>query len=209
MRLKFRKPSPAMIVALLALAVALAGTAYATIPDSNGAIHGCYSNSDGSLRIVDESATCGAAETAIAWNQAGSGSAIPRLTAKNGIIPPGATGFVFQVPSGFRGLLSCTSVDSNTKDITYKTVNGSQTVELIGGFFAGSKAERQLGPGQSLSYTRHTNLGAGTPAFVFPFTSISGWGSSGAVAHVDVAVKIGHDCSISYYSHSLSTFSTG
>ena len=48
------------------------GVAYATIPDSAGVIHGCYSKS-GSLRVIDPSKSqhCAAAETPIQWNQTG------------------------------------------------------------------------------------------------------------------------------------------
>ncbi len=62
---------------LLALAFVLvaiaAGTAYATIPDAGGVIHGCYLTKDGTLRVIDPSAggACTSKETAIAWNQQG------------------------------------------------------------------------------------------------------------------------------------------
>jgi len=53
------------------LAVA-AGVAYATIPGSNGVIHGCY-NKAGILRVIDTSGgeACAAGETALEWNQEG------------------------------------------------------------------------------------------------------------------------------------------
>ena len=53
------------------LAVA-AGVAYATIPGSNGVIHGCY-NKAGVLRVIDVSdgTACVAGETALEWNQQG------------------------------------------------------------------------------------------------------------------------------------------
>jgi hypothetical protein len=51
---------------------ALAGTAYATIPAGDGAIHGCYAKSGGTLRVVDASVTnCTAGETALDWSQQG------------------------------------------------------------------------------------------------------------------------------------------
>lgn len=46
----------------------------ASIPDNNGVIHGCYSNRDGTLRVIDTDAggTCTAGkEAALNWNQAG------------------------------------------------------------------------------------------------------------------------------------------
>ena len=33
------------------------GIAYATIPDANGVIHGCYQKSGGALRVLDDSVT--------------------------------------------------------------------------------------------------------------------------------------------------------
>ena len=52
---------------------ALAGVAYATIPDSGGVIHGCYLKAVGSLRVIDPGAGqhCTKAETPISWNQTG------------------------------------------------------------------------------------------------------------------------------------------
>lgn len=47
--------------------------AYASIPDANGVVHGCYKTSNGSLRVIDSpSVQCDPRnETAISWNQAG------------------------------------------------------------------------------------------------------------------------------------------
>lgn len=48
------------------------GVALATIPDSNGVLHGCYQKSSGNLRIIDTSvANCRPSETAISWNATG------------------------------------------------------------------------------------------------------------------------------------------
>lgn len=64
-----------IIPAALAAAVVLAGggAALATIPDSGGVIHGCYSAKDGTLRVIDTDAgqTCAKGETALSWNQQG------------------------------------------------------------------------------------------------------------------------------------------
>jgi hypothetical protein len=37
------------------IGLAAAGIAYASIPDANGVIHGCYSKDNGSLRAIDPS----------------------------------------------------------------------------------------------------------------------------------------------------------
>jgi hypothetical protein len=71
MRRIFRyRPSPATAIALTALAVALGGVAYATIPDSSGTIHGCF-KSNGNLRVVESAGDCRNGENALAWNQQG------------------------------------------------------------------------------------------------------------------------------------------
>jgi len=46
---------------------------YASIPDSNGVIHGCYKKSGGTLRVIDDATSqCDArAEIPIMWNQTG------------------------------------------------------------------------------------------------------------------------------------------
>jgi hypothetical protein len=49
-----------------------AGVAYATIPDANGVIHGCYTKSTGTIRIIDNSVTdCKQGETSVQWNVSG------------------------------------------------------------------------------------------------------------------------------------------
>jgi hypothetical protein len=65
------RPTPALIVAIAALAVALGGAAYAAIP-GNGVIHGCY-NSGGNLKVIDTATapSCPKGYTALTWNQRG------------------------------------------------------------------------------------------------------------------------------------------
>jgi hypothetical protein len=65
--------SPALVVAIVALAISLGGVAYATIPDSSGTIHGCYLDKIGTLRVIDQSSGqhCTSLETPIQWNQTG------------------------------------------------------------------------------------------------------------------------------------------
>jgi hypothetical protein len=61
-------------VAAIGLAATAGGIAYASIPDSGGAIHGCYASKDGALRVIDPGAgeTCDTRrETALDWNQTG------------------------------------------------------------------------------------------------------------------------------------------
>jgi hypothetical protein len=63
------------LTALVAVVVGLAagGIAYASIPDANGVIHGCYQKVNGQLRVIDtdKGGKCLASEAALNWNQTG------------------------------------------------------------------------------------------------------------------------------------------
>jgi hypothetical protein len=61
-----------MAAAIVACGVVAGGLVLATIPDSNGVIHGCYLKSGGTVRVIDSSVTnCKAGETAISWSVQG------------------------------------------------------------------------------------------------------------------------------------------
>lgn len=66
-------PRKRIALAALAAAAVVAGAAYATIPDGDGTIHGCYANKGGALRVVDLSTneSCRPFETPIEWNEQG------------------------------------------------------------------------------------------------------------------------------------------
>jgi hypothetical protein len=50
----------------------LGGVAWATIPDSGGAVNGCFQKVHGTLRVIDTTTeTCSNAELPISWNQKG------------------------------------------------------------------------------------------------------------------------------------------
>src|SRR5581483_2006916 len=70
-----RSMSRALIsVAAVVAVLAASGIAYATIPDANGVIHGCYATKDGSLRVVDTGSggACDAKkEKPLDWNRSG------------------------------------------------------------------------------------------------------------------------------------------
>jgi hypothetical protein len=61
-----------MVIAGAAL-ILLGALAYATIPDTNGIIHGCYKKSGGTLRVIDDTVSqCDSrAEIPIQWSQTG------------------------------------------------------------------------------------------------------------------------------------------
>src|SRR6266567_4400579 len=65
-----------IITAAVALAVVISGgaIAYASIPDSAGVIHGCYTVKGGALRVIDtaKGQTCASGQHGLNWNQKGS-----------------------------------------------------------------------------------------------------------------------------------------
>ena len=71
-----RKKTFAFLAAGTLLAgVVGAGIAYASIPATDGTIHGCYSSDTlgtGDLYVIDDAATCPSGYTALNWNQEGS-----------------------------------------------------------------------------------------------------------------------------------------
>ena len=73
MRRMLHRPALGALAVVGALLLA-GGVAYATVPDGNGVIHGCYATKDGSLRVIDPGAgqSCDTKrETALDWNQTG------------------------------------------------------------------------------------------------------------------------------------------
>jgi hypothetical protein len=64
-----------VVAAAAAVAVAITGgaIAYASIPDANGVIHGCYTVKGGSLRVIDtaKGQTCATGQHSLNWNQKG------------------------------------------------------------------------------------------------------------------------------------------
>ena len=103
---KFRL-SPALIVAIDAVAVALGGVAYATIPDSGGVIRGCY-DGGGNLKVIDtgKGQSCAKGFTPLNWNQQGpkgdtgaQGPAGPKGDAGATGPPSGAEGLVVTDPN--------------------------------------------------------------------------------------------------------------
>ncbi len=66
-------PSPALVLASVALAVALGGAAWAAIPTAEGVIHGCYNKRSGQLRVINTAAhaRCGRKEAELNWEEFG------------------------------------------------------------------------------------------------------------------------------------------
>ena len=68
---RFRRPSPATVIAIAALVVATTGVAIGSFAPKNGKITACYSKRTGALRLVDAKKKCRKGEQRIAWNQKG------------------------------------------------------------------------------------------------------------------------------------------
>jgi hypothetical protein len=130
-----------VVLAVIAVAAAVGGVAYASIPDSAGVIHSCYLKSGGSLRVIDSAAKCGTNETSLNWNQQGpagpagptgpTGSAGPAGPAG----PTGPTGP--QGPAGPSGS-SHVYYATNSLDVTSDFGSAKQLVVGLSDLPAGS-----------------------------------------------------------------------
>jgi hypothetical protein len=135
-------------IGLIVLATAsLAGTAYATIPDSGGVIHGCYQTARGALRVIDttQGATCTAGETALDWNRTGpQGVQGPKGdTGPQGLQGPhGDTGP--QGPQGSPGAPATAYWAVMNADGTLKASSGVNTSPNITGKFTNITGEYQV-----------------------------------------------------------------
>jgi hypothetical protein len=91
-------------VALCAVTfLALGGVAYASIPDPDGLIHGCYRNTSGDMRVIDSEETCQSNETPLNWQQAAPAGFLLSVsyTPWSTSIPAGSTSTVIvECPSG-------------------------------------------------------------------------------------------------------------
>jgi BclA C-terminal domain len=89
--------------AVVVVAVAVGGIAYASIPGPDGVIHGCYRKTTGELIVVDSGKVCEEGWKSLNWSQTGPTG----LTGPKG--PTGATG-----PTGPTGALSSAYVDASS-----------------------------------------------------------------------------------------------
>jgi hypothetical protein len=68
---RLRKPSPVLVVSLIALVAAVGGLAIAAVPDSRGRIAACYAKTSGKLRLLVKGSKCARGERMVRWNQRG------------------------------------------------------------------------------------------------------------------------------------------
>jgi hypothetical protein len=94
---KGHMPSPALVVAFIALLVAVGGAAFAAIPDTAGVVHACYQKNGGGMRVVDttrrgSTRKCRKSEKALAWSRQGPSGAqgVQGIQGIQGV--PGAAG---------------------------------------------------------------------------------------------------------------------
>jgi Collagen triple helix repeat (20 copies) len=143
-RISWRTPMWLVPVATVlgATGVAVAGAA---IPSGDGVISGCYSNTNGDLRVIDPSLDgCKASETPLPWNQTGPPGPIgpsgpqgePGPTGPQG--PPGPTGPTGP-PGAFAGIEVVTTnftVPQSTLEFTYVATAECPpgTVVISGGY---------------------------------------------------------------------------
>jgi hypothetical protein len=94
------------LIVVVVLGLAAGGIAYASIPDSNGVINGCYQKGSGQLRVIDTGAggACTPSENALAWNQFSGYEVVSTDFDENG--GPPFTSFIEgqQCPSGKKPL---------------------------------------------------------------------------------------------------------
>jgi hypothetical protein len=160
-----QRPSPSMLVALAALAVALGGVAYATIPDSNGTIHGCFNKQNGNLRVVDSGASCKSGEAPIQWSRGGTGTtALSGSQSVAGSQAPSDVN-VLDVPGFGTVIAKCLVEDPQDLLATLEFKNTTDRTEDLGAIQQGGKVVppggRFLFAAQRAGATADPNLNAG------------------------------------------------
>jgi hypothetical protein len=122
-----RVPSPALVIAIAALFVALGGTSYAvisssTVPDSHGVFHACVNKSTGAIRIITASGKCHkakghgkhkrAGELAVHWSQTGPPGTNGTNATVNGVAAGGALAGAYPNPRIADGAVIPASIGS-------------------------------------------------------------------------------------------------
>jgi hypothetical protein len=98
---------------VVVVAIAVGGIAYASIPDANGVIHGCYNTDTGVLRVFGKSKDfqqCNAGEKPLDWSQTGPTGATGATGATGTTGATGPTGPTGTVSSAFLSALTTADV---------------------------------------------------------------------------------------------------
>jgi hypothetical protein len=118
-----RRPSPALVVALVAVVFAIGGFAFAAaIPDRTGVIHACYKKKKGALRVVSAKRRCSKRERSLTWNQRGRTGARGRTGSRGRTGRTGATG-----PAGPEGSARAFALVNGTAATGGDTVDGAKS----------------------------------------------------------------------------------
>ena len=155
---------------IMAAVLALAGVAaYASIPDANGIIHGCYDVKKGTLRVVDSGASCGNGEAPLNWNVRGvpgpqgtqgtAGPAGPQGSAgpQGPEGPPGPQGPEGpQGPPGQRGQLT-THTGSGLASIPCSNTNETAPVHTVAFTKAAAASRLRIGYSDVADFLLETN----------------------------------------------------
>jgi hypothetical protein len=117
-----------MLVALVGVVIGLGGVAFATIPDSGGTIHGCYSKSNGNLRVVESASDCRNNETALPWNQQGppgppGGGIVAKARSTAPVAPPGSDSLPIPL-SGATWTQRAGEINDFYGELTYTKIEG-------------------------------------------------------------------------------------
>jgi Collagen triple helix repeat (20 copies) len=109
------------VAVVVVVAIAVGGIAYASIPDANGVIHGCYRPTTGQLIVAISGKGCEEGWTPLNWNQTGQTgpTGLTGPTGPTGLTgPTGATGPTGTTgttgPTGPTGTLSSAFFDAFT-----------------------------------------------------------------------------------------------
>jgi hypothetical protein len=110
-----QKPSPALVIAIVALGAAVGGFAVAAVPDSKGRITACYVKKNGNVRLLVKGSKCKSGETLIRWNQTGPAGLNGAAGAPGGQGVPGQPGE--KGLQGVKGSSASSMLTGNTGNI--------------------------------------------------------------------------------------------
>src|SRR3954470_21065675 len=153
--MRLKRPSPAMVVAIVALVLAAGGFAVAAISSADGTIHGCYEKDGGALRVVKGAGGWKTGERPLAWNR---GVAKVTVRSKTLVIP-----------------LTC----SGSGDFRFCNGTGADTVRCRAGERAtGGGYGQHSSPGSSVQQSKPAPTGGKPTGWTVAATGFS----SGATA---------------------------
>jgi hypothetical protein len=172
-------------IVVAVVAAASAGAAYATIPGSDGVIHGCYAKSGGAVRVIDASVTnCKSGETSLNWDQHGQpGPEGPR--GEQG--PPGPQGE--QGPPGPQGEQGPRGDDSTKTASAAINPDGSpqaSTDDFTSERLGDGHYRITFAPGTFASVPNIVVMPVGQPSWI-PFLGVTADAAGGFVAEYFIA----------------------